>query len=189
VKRGHERLQVTFFDPLLGEEVQVYADLLVLSTGVEARPEVESLAKLFKVPLNEDGFFLEAHVKLRPVDFATEGIYVCGTAHGPKLAEESVLQAKATVSRLMTVLSHDSLLTEAQVASVDERKCVACGDCERVCQYRAIAVNAEKRVAEVNRALCKGCGLCSATCKSSAIHILGLTPETVLSEVEYLYEW
>ncbi|MGQ9622195.1 MAG: FAD-dependent oxidoreductase [Candidatus Caldatribacteriaceae bacterium] len=189
VERERERLRVTFFDPLLEEEVRVYADFLILSTGVEAHPEAKNLAKLFKVPLNEDGFFLEAHVKLRPVDFATEGIYVCGMAHGPKLAEESVLQAKAAVSRLMTVLIHDGLLTEAQVASVDEKKCVACGDCERVCQYRAIAVNAERGVAEVNRALCKGCGLCSATCKSSAIQVLGLTPEAVLSEVEYLYEW
>lgn len=189
VERKNGKLQVTFFDPLLAEEVQVYADLLVLSTGAVPLPEAENLARLFKVPLSEDGFFLEAHVKLRPVDFATEGVYVCGMAHSPKLAEESILQAKAAVSRLMTLLSHDSIFTEAQVAFVEERRCVACGDCERICQYKAITVNAEKRVAEVNRALCKGCGLCSATCRSSAIRILGLVPEAVLSEVECLYEW
>lgn len=181
-------LSVRFLDPLLGEDVSLSADLVVLSTGIVPHEDAQVLAKLLKVPLTQDGFFLEAHVKLRPVDFATEGIYVCGLAHGPKLAEESVLQAKAAVARLMTVLSKDALLAEAQIASVDEKKCVACGDCERVCQYRAIAVDWEKKVARVNRALCKGCGLCSATCRSGAIKVYGFTPEAILSEVEYLYE-
>jgi heterodisulfide reductase subunit A-like polyferredoxin len=188
VEEGNEELLVRFVDPLLGEDVTLCADLVVLSTGIVPHEDAPALARLLKVPLTQDGFFLEAHVKLRPVDFATEGIYVCGLAHGPKLAEESILQAKAAVARLMTVLSKDVLLAEAQIASVDEKKCVACGDCERVCQYRAIAVDWEKGVARVNRALCKGCGLCSATCRSGAIRVYGFTPEAILSEVEYLYE-
>jgi heterodisulfide reductase subunit A len=125
-------------------------------------------------------------VKLRPVDFATEGVFVCGLAHGPKLAQESILQAKACVSRLMTILSKDTIHAEAQIATVEESRCTACGDCERVCQYRAIRVNSERNVAEVNPALCKGCGLCSATCKSGAIRVQGFAPEQIISEVEYL---
>lgn len=188
VEEKEGKLLVRFRDPLLGEAVEVSADLVVLSTGIVPHEDAQALAKLLKVPLTQDGFFLEAHVKLRPVEFATEGIYVCGLAHGPKLAEESIFQAKAAVARLMTVLSKDALLAEAQIASVDERKCVACGDCERVCQYRAVAVDWERKVARVNRALCKGCGLCSATCRSGAIRVYGFTPEAILSEVEYLYE-
>lgn len=188
VERKGDSLFVRFFDPLLGEEAVLPADCVVLSTGIVPREDAPALSKLLKVPLTQDGFFLEAHVKLRPVDFATEGIYVCGLAHGPKLAEESILQAKAAVARLMTVLSKDTLLSEAQVAAVNEKKCVACGDCERVCQYRAIGVNREKGVAQVNRALCKGCGLCSATCRSGAVEVSGFTKEAILAEVEYLYE-
>ncbi|MBC7217462.1 MAG: FAD-dependent oxidoreductase, partial [Candidatus Caldatribacterium sp.] len=188
VEEKDGKLFVRFFDPLLEEEVTLSPDLVVLSTGIKPCEDALSLSKLLKVPLTQDGFFLEAHVKLRPVDFATEGIYVCGLAHGPKLAEESILQAKAAVARLMTVLSKNLLFAEAQIASVDEKKCVACGDCERVCQYRAIAVDRERNVAQVNRALCKGCGLCSATCRSGAVRLYGFTPEAILAEVEYLYE-
>ncbi|NSW76683.1 MAG: CoB--CoM heterodisulfide reductase iron-sulfur subunit A family protein, partial [Candidatus Atribacteria bacterium] len=162
------------------------ADWIVLSTGVEPESGNREVAQLFKVPLNQDGFFLEAHVKLRPVDFATEGVFVCGLAHGPKLAQESIVQAKACVARLMTILSKETIHAEAQIARVMERWCTACGDCERICQYRAIRVNTEKNVAEVNPALCKGCGLCSATCKSGAIMVQGFAPEQIISEVEYL---
>lgn len=186
VWRGEEKLLVQVKSSLLDEVVTLPADLVVLSAGIEAETESREIAQLFKVPLNQDGFFLEAHVKLRPVDFATEGVFVCGLAHSPKLSGESILQAKACVSRLMTILSKDTIHAEAQIASVDEARCTACGDCEKICQYRAIRVNSEKNVAEVNPALCKGCGLCSATCKSSAIRVQGFAPEQIISEVEYL---
>ena len=169
----------------LGEEVTLLSDLVVLSAGIEPHSN-DKVAQLFKVPLNQDGFFLEAHVKLRPVDFATDGVYVCGLAHSPKPARESILQAKACVSRLMNVLSKDTIQSGAQIAEVIKERCTACGDCEKVCQYRAVKVNQEKKVAEVNAALCKGCGLCSATCKSGAIRVQGFTPEEIVSEVEYI---
>jgi heterodisulfide reductase subunit A-like polyferredoxin/predicted peroxiredoxin len=181
-----EALLVQVRSALLDGEITIPADWVVLSAGIEAEKENRDIAQLFKVPLNQDGFFLEAHVKLRPVDFATEGVFVCGLAHGPKLAQESILQAKACVSRLMTILSKDTIHAEAQIATVEESRCTACGDCERVCQYRAIRVNSERNVAEVNPALCKGCGLCSATCKSGAIRVQGFAPEQIISEVEYL---
>jgi len=158
---------------------------VVLSAGIEPHSN-DKVAQLFKVPLNQDGFFLEAHVKLRPVDFATDGVYVCGLAHSPKPARESILQAKACVSRLMNVLSKDTIQSGAQIAEVIKERCTACGDCEKVCQYRAVKINQEKKVAEVNAALCKGCGLCSATCKSGAIRVQGFTPEEIVSEVEYI---
>ena len=169
----------------LGEEVTLLSDLVVLSAGIEPHSD-DKVAQLFKVPLNQDGFFLEAHVKLRPVDFATDGVYVCGLAHSPKPARESILQAKACVSRLMNVLSKDTIQSGAQIAEVIKERCTACGDCEKVCQYRAVKINQEKKVAEVNAALCKGCGLCSATCKSGAIRVQGFTPEEIVSEVEYI---
>ncbi|BER92856.1 MAG: heterodisulfide reductase subunit [Candidatus Atribacteria bacterium] len=183
-----EKIVVKAFLPLLGEEVLFAPDLVVLSNGVVPQVGNQELAKKLKVPLNQDGFFLEAHVKLRPVDFATDGIFVCGLAHSPKFAHECVLQAKAAVSRMMTVLSKEQITSEAEVAFVEERKCTGCGDCEKLCQFGAVKVNPEKKVAEVNLALCKGCGLCSASCKSSAIKVQGFAPEQVMAEVEYLYE-
>lgn len=170
----------------LGEEVILHSDLVVLSTGIEPQRSNEKIAQLFKVPLNQDGFFLEAHVKLRPVDFATDGVYVCGLAHSPKPARESILQAKACISRLMNVLSKDTIQSEAQIAQVIKERCTACGDCEKVCQYQAVKVDQEQRIAEVNAALCKGCGLCSATCKSGAIRVPGFAPEEIVSEMEYI---
>jgi heterodisulfide reductase subunit A len=170
----------------LGEEVILHSDLVVLSTGIEPQRSNEKIAQLFKVPLNQDGFFLEAHVKLRPVDFATDGVYVCGLAHSPKPARESILQAKACISRLMNVLSKDTIQSEAQIAQVIKERCTACGDCEKICQYQAVKVDQEQRIAEVNAALCKGCGLCSATCKSGAIRVPGFAPEEIVSEMEYI---
>ncbi|MGC8777325.1 MAG: FAD-dependent oxidoreductase, partial [Candidatus Caldatribacteriaceae bacterium] len=186
VFRENERLFVRVKTSILREEVILPADWIILSAGIEAEAGNRNIAQLFKVPLNQDGFFLEAHVKLRPVDFATEGVFVCGLAHGPKLVQESIVQAKACVARLMTILSKDTIHAEAQIATVEERRCTACGDCERICQYRAIRVNTERKVAEVNPALCKGCGLCSATCKSGAVKVQGFAPEQIISEVEYL---
>ncbi len=171
---------------LLGETITLAPDWVILSTGVKAPQDAPEIAQLFKVPLQQDGFFLEAHVKLRPVDFATEGVFVCGLAHGPKTARETLVQAKACVARLMTFLSQDTIHAEAQIATVQETRCTACGDCELLCQYQAVKVNRERRVAEVNPALCKGCGLCSATCKSGAIRVQGFSSEQIVSEVEYL---
>ncbi|MFB0558253.1 MAG: FAD-dependent oxidoreductase [Candidatus Bathyarchaeia archaeon] len=172
---GEGGLEVSVFDPILGEMIVIDADLVALSTAI-IRPESnEDVAKMLKVPLNEDGFFLEAHVKLRPVDFATEGIYVCGIAHSPKRIEESISQAKAAASRACTLLSKEEIEAEGVIAEVDTRRCSGCGLCVHVCPYNAIEIDREKMVAVVNRAMCKGCGACSATCRSSAIDVMGYT--------------
>jgi heterodisulfide reductase subunit A len=177
ISEGKEALQVLVFEPTIQEDLLIDADLLVLSAAVVPPKENETLAKMLKVPLNEDGFFLEAHAKLRPVDFATEGIFVCGMAHSPKPIEESISQAKAAVSRACTLLTKDTIEAEGIIATVNPDRCTACELCILVCAYNAIEIEETKRgkSAKVNSALCKGCGACAATCRCSAIDIKGFT--------------
>ena len=174
---GKEALQVSVFEPTIQEDIVIDADLLVLSPAVVPPKENETLAKMLKVPINEDGFFLEAHAKLRPVDFATEGIFVCGMAHSPKSIEESISQAKAAVSRACTLLTKDTIEAEGIIATVNPNRCTACELCILVCAYNAIEIEETKmgKIAKVNSALCKGCGACAATCRCSAIDVKGFT--------------
>ena len=176
-------LSIETNDPVLGEDVMIDADILALSVAMVPSPEARELAMLYKVPLNQDGFFLEAHVKLRPVDFATDGVFVCGLAHAPKSIEESIAQAKAAASRASIILVRDTVVGEGIVASVNERICTGCGVCEAMCPYGAIAVDREKRVSEVNEALCKGCGTCCAACPSGAAQQRGFTREQISAAI------
>jgi heterodisulfide reductase subunit A len=137
---------------------------------------------MLKVPLNADGFFLEAHMKLRPVDFATEGIFLCGLAHAPKGIEDSISQALATVSRATTYLTKEKIEAEGVTAVVRPLRCTGCGLCEMICPYNAISIQVDQRlgrIAVVNSALCKGCGTCSANCRCSAVDLLGFTNEQI----------
>jgi len=161
-------LKVKVYDPILDEQLFINADILALGTATTPSTEIRELSQFYKVPLNEDGFFVEAHVKLRPVDFATEGVFMCGLAHGPKFIEESIAQAKAAASRAATILAKDTVMAEGIVASVNENICSGCGICEALCPYSAITVDKTERVAKVNEALCKGCGTCCAACSSGA---------------------
>jgi heterodisulfide reductase subunit A len=183
---GDEGLEVSVYDPVLGEQIAIDADLVVLSAAVLHSEDNERLAKMLKVPVNEDGFFLEAHAKLRPVDFATDGVYVCGLAHSPKLIEESVSQAKAAVSRACMVLSKDEIEAEGISARVNKNRCSGCGLCVLVCPYNALEIDGEQNVAVVNVAMCKGCGACAATCRSSAIDVLGYTDGQVYAIINAL---
>jgi heterodisulfide reductase subunit A len=176
-------LKIRVIDPVLNERLILTADLLVLSVATVPREDNEILAKMLKVPLNEDNFFLEAHVKLRPVDFATEGVFLCGLAHCPKFIEESISQANAAASRACTILSKKEILAEGIVASVNENICGGCGICEVLCPYSAIKVDEEENVAKVNEALCKGCGTCCAACPSGAVQQRGFKGEQILSMV------
>lgn len=167
-QNGRYIVRVSVNDPILGEQIAVDADILALGVAMATPPEIEELASLYKVPLNEDGFFMEAHVKLRPVDFATEGVFVCGLAHSPKSIDESIAQAKAAASRATTILAKDTIISEGIVCSVNEDICSGCGICEVLCPYGAITVDRVESVAKVNEALCKGCGTCCAACPSGA---------------------
>ncbi|MFX1592159.1 MAG: FAD-dependent oxidoreductase, partial [Promethearchaeota archaeon] len=164
-------------------DLSIPADLLVLSAGIVApHEENEELAKMLKVPLNDDNFYLEAHVKLRPVDFATEGVFVAGLAHCPKTIEDSISQANAAVSRACTILSNDEIEAEGKTAVIDMSRCIGCGMCVENCAYNAIELIEDRRfglVASINQALCKGCGACSGNCRCSAIDILGFTSEQI----------
>jgi heterodisulfide reductase subunit A len=169
------------------EILYINSDLLVLSAGIYAnRSENEELAKMLKVPLNDDNFFLEAHVKLRPVDFATEGVFVAGLAHCPKPIEDSIAQANAAVSRACTILSKEEIEAEGKTAQIDISRCIGCGMCVENCAYNAIELIDDRRfgrVAYINKALCKGCGACSGNCRCSAIDILGFTSEQIFSMI------
>ena len=169
------------------DTINITADLVVLSVGIYAeRAENEELAKMLKVPLNDDNFFLEAHVKLRPVDFATEGVFVAGIAHCPKPIEDSISQANAAVSRACTILSKDEIEAEGKTARVDISRCVGCGMCVENCAFNAIELIEDRRfgtVASINTVLCKGCGACSGNCRCSAIDILGFSGEQIFAMI------
>jgi heterodisulfide reductase subunit A len=167
--------------------IQINSDLVVLSVGIVARKEEnEELGKLLKVPLNDDNFFLEAHVKLRPVDFATEGVFVAGLAHCPKTIEDSISQANAAVSRACTILSKDEIEAEGKIAVVDPARCSGCGMCIDNCAYNAIELIEDRRfgsVAIINSALCKGCGACSGNCRCAAIDVAGFSSEQIYAMI------
>jgi heterodisulfide reductase subunit A len=187
VKPNGDGLTVTFYDFILGDEVEMNVDLVALAEG--AWPDVDGnkkLAEMLKVPLTADGFFLEAHMKLRPVDFATEGVFLCGLAHGPKTIEESISQAQAAAARAATILARDTITAEGRVARVDERRCIGCGTCELLCPYVAIELDMEKGIAVVNEGLCKGCGSCAAGCWSAAIDVAGVSNEQLLDAITAL---
>ena len=161
----------------------VYIILLVLASAME--PEKSTpLAQMFKVPQNDDGFFVEAHVKLRPNDFATDGVFVCGLAHAPKPIEESITQAQAAASRAVTVLSALEVSVSGTVALVDPNFCSSCGVCVEICPYSAPQIEAQSGKAAIQDALCKGCGLCVASCRSGAIHLKGFDTGQIFAQLK-----
>jgi len=175
------RMQVSFTDPDLGRTMSLGVDMLVLSTGMSPAVDNEVVSDLAKIPLNNDGFFLEAHLKLRPVDFASEGIFLCGSAHSPKNTEENMQQARAAAGRAATILSKKSMIVGGQVSRVDVRKCVSCLTCVKVCPYGAPEVseaNGKNRV-EIQAAKCMGCGSCAAECPAKAIQLQHFMDEQV----------
>jgi heterodisulfide reductase subunit A-like polyferredoxin len=165
------RLNVQIEDPMLDLPLSLHPDLLVLSEGVVPNEGSKELANLFKFPLTLDGFFLEAHVKLRPVDFASDGLYLCGMAHYPKSMNETIAQAEAASARAATILSQEMLQVGGVIAVVEGEKCAACLTCVRVCPYSVPVINA-KGEAEIDLAKCKGCGSCVAECPARAIELM-----------------
>ena len=190
--KEEEGIQVIAHEPILHDDLLLRADLVVLSPGIVAPHGNEGLSKMLKVPLNADGFFLEAHMKLRPVDFATEGIFLAGLAHSPKSIDETISQAHAAVSRALTLLTRTHLETIGTISEIDEKKCVGCGLCADLCPYKAIeivwkrTVVGEKLVAQVNKALCKGCGVCTASCRSGSVDLKGFTTEEIMAQITEL---
>jgi heterodisulfide reductase subunit A len=162
------RLQVTVAAQPENELMTLAPDWLILSAGIEPEPGNAALAQLLKVPLNADGFFLEAHVKLRPVDFAAEGVFLCGLAHSPRFIEETIAQAQAAAVRAVALLARPQLEATPIVASVNPKLCAACGLCVEVCPYGARRLEPGMTHAEVIEVLCQGCGACVAACPNKA---------------------
>jgi len=178
-----DKLSIRVFDPIMNGPVEFKTDLLALSVGTVPNPENVAIGNMLKVPTNQDGFFLEAHVKLRPVDFATDGVFMCGMAHAPKLSEDAIVQANAAVSRAGTILTKDFIEAEGKTAFVNKERCSACGLCEENCPFGAIRVNVVEGCAEVNAILCKGCGVCTASCRMNAVDLNGFTNEEELEQI------
>jgi heterodisulfide reductase subunit A len=185
-EEGEAVLRVTLPDTILGQRLCLEADLLVLSVAVVPSEGSQQAARLFKVALSQDGFFQEAHVKLRPVDFAADGVFHCGTAHYPKHVSEALSQAYGAAGRAAALLSRDTVTASGSVCEVRQRDCVSCGACIQVCTYGAIAFQETPagRKATVNSVLCKGDGLCNAVCPTSAISLKHYTDEELFGQID-----
>ena len=176
----------TATDYILGKKLELDADLLALAAAVIPSATTKEVAGFFKVTLSPDGFFKEAHVKLRPVEFATDGVYLCGMAHYPKFMQETINQSYGAAGRVLTLLSHDTVIASGSVCEVDENKCVSCGACITACTYGAIEFyeTPQGRKARVNPVLCKGDGLCNTVCPTRAIVLKHFTDEEIMSEID-----
>ncbi len=186
-----DAVTITLNDHVLNTPVTIEADLLTLAAAIEPRRD-ETLANFFKVPLNDEGFFVEKHAKLGPAEFATDGVFVAGSGHYPKPINEAITQGRAAASRALTLLAKkDNLFTSGIIATVDSEKCSACGVCVSICPYSAPGFVTEGRfagLAEVNPVLCKGCGLCVASCRSGALHLRGFDTNQIFSQIFALGE-
>jgi len=185
---GRPVLKVTVTDYILGKKLELDADIIALAAAVIPSAGTKEIAGLFKVTLSPDGFFKEAHVKLRPVEFGTDGVYLCGLAHYPKFIQETINQAYGAAGRVLTLLSRDMVTASGSVCEVDEKKCMGCGACVSVCTYSALELRETKQGKKVtiNPVLCKGDGLCNTKCPTGAIQLKHFTDEEVLSEIDVL---
>ncbi|MEN6439883.1 MAG: FAD-dependent oxidoreductase [Syntrophobacter sp.] len=189
VKENGGGLDVTIFDAQLNRPVMLKTDLLVLSAAIRPSDDIKKLAETLRMPLDQDGFFLEAHLKLRPLDFATAGFFLCGLAQGPKFANESIAQARGAVSRASTILSQKEIVAEGVITQVDPALCRACGECEQTCLFGAIKVTDMedgKRQAFVTQALCTGCGACNAACPTGAASLAHFRDRQIKAVIQAL---
>jgi heterodisulfide reductase subunit A len=173
-------------DTLLGQPIDLEADLVVLAVGMEARSDTADLSTLLKLPRSADGFFLELHPKLRPVDTAVDGVFLAGCCQGPKDIPDTVAQAKAAASSALIPLLRGTVPVESATAIVDSEACAGCGMCVEVCPYHAPSLDQLWGVSRINAVLCKGCGACAVTCPSKAIRVQQFTPSQILAQVDAL---
>jgi heterodisulfide reductase subunit A len=179
-------LRITVSDPILGKQLVIDADTLALSAAVVPASGNRDIAQMFQVALGPDAFFKEAHVKLRPVEFGTDGVYLCGTAHYPKHLPEAINQAYGAAGRAVTLLSNDTVVASGSVCDVSDKRCIGCGACVSVCTYGAVELH-ETRVGKkalVNPVLCKGDGLCNSFCPTGAIFLKHFTDDELFGQID-----
>ena len=188
VNEENDKIIIHTHDPIVDSEITLHPDLLVLATAIQPRQDSGNLSKFFKCAIDAHGFLLEAHMKLRPVDFATDGVYLAGLCHYPKPLEETIAQAKAAAARATIVLSQDEVPAESITAMVFDAKCTGCGVCAPVCAYNAVSMVEERNVAMVNTDLCKGCGACVAGCRSDAMTLKNVGNEQIMAAVNAAFD-
>jgi len=174
---------VKYYQPLTGEQREMSFDLVVLSTPLVSPDGASQLSQLLRIPIDQYSFFLEAHAKLRPLDFATDGIFLCGSARFPSTADEARSQGIGVASRIASILFKEKLISSAIVAEINPKTCVGCKGCMDMCPYGAISYNDEDNICQVNEILCKGCGCCASTCPSHSAVLRGFKPQQLLSQI------
>lgn len=184
--RDGDKVVVWGSDTLSGRAIEIYADLVVLATPMAAGAGARELAQRLRVSTNADGFFNEAHPKLRPVESLTAGVFLAGTVQGPRDIPETVAQAGAAAAKVIQLFSREELMAEPAVAQVEAELCSACGLCVKACPYGAREVDTLARVAAVNPALCQSCGACAAACPNKASTVRNWTPEQILAMADIL---
>ena len=185
IQQENDDLKVRFSDTVVRRKMEITPEIIVLASAI-IPPEDNPLSQQFKVPLNDDGFFMEAHAKLRPVDCATDGVFICGLAHAPKPIDESIAQAAAAATKAVTLLARKTIFTSGTVAETAPAMCSQCGVCVSVCPYSAPSFAEDgpwTGRARINPVLCKGCGICVASCRSGAIHLKGFDNDQIFSQI------
>ncbi len=182
-------LKIAVTDSVLDKRLIIDTDIVALAAAIVPSTENEEISRLFKAPLSADGFFLEAHMKLRPADVATEGVFLAGMSHFPKTINEAISQANAAVGRATTILSKDTIISSGAVSEVNEGDCIGCGACQKVCQYGAIDLQdtLDGKKAKVTHALCQGCGVCCSVCPTDAISLNHFTDTQIFAEIDTAY--
>jgi len=181
VSEENGKLKVRVFDAVLGSEIMLEPDRLVLSAAIRPQPDAEEFASKLKLPLTQDKFYMEAHTKLRPLDFVNEGMYLCGMAHSPQFISESIKQARGAVSRASTFLSRPYLMVGGLVSVVDPERCAACLTCVRACPFSVPRIN-DEGVANIEAAACQGCGICASVCPRKAIKLQHYSDEQIMAK-------
>ncbi len=179
-----EKLNIKFEDADAGKKRLLPVDMVILSTGLEAQPDADIVARLFNISRSADGFFLEKHPKLDPVATTTDGTFVVGCCQSPKDIPDTVAQGLAAAARILAMISKGTVEVEAATSVIDEDRCSGCRICELLCNFTAISFDEEKGVCQVNEALCKGCGVCVAACPSGAITGKHFTNKQLMAEIE-----
>ncbi|NQT05288.1 MAG: CoB--CoM heterodisulfide reductase iron-sulfur subunit A family protein, partial [Dehalococcoidia bacterium] len=182
--RDGDKLKVWGADTLTGKSVEIAADLVILATAMVPSPGAKELARKLNIIFDQHGFITEAHIKLRPVETLTSGVYIAGTAQWPRDLPDTIASASGAASKILSLFSRKELLHEPVVAVVDEEVCRGCGQCVSICSFQAIELDPVKKVARVNEAVCDGCGACAVTCPSSAMQHKNWTPRQFFEMID-----